>query len=77
MPITTVTEDTQVLKGGMTEIYRDNGTYRKSYYTLLALPACTKIAIVTGGRNYRIHHNIVWNNCVPKIISDRWKIKDV
>ena len=59
-------------KGGNTDAYKKHGTYAKSFYSLLSCPSCVKI--YTLGRYYhRVHHEISWNNCVPKIISDRFK----
>lgn len=63
---------TQKNKGGMTDIYLDNGTYVKSFYTVLSCPSCVKIAIMQS-KNRRIHHSIKWNNAVPRIISQEYK----
>lgn len=63
---------TQQQKGGMSESYLDVGTYYKSFYTIMTMPSCVKIATV-GDQHARIHHSIVWENCVPKIISGRFK----
>jgi len=65
---------TQSESGGMTEIYRDNGTYRKSFYTVMAIPSASKIS-VEGVKNLRIHHNINFDNVVPRIISDKYRKK--
>lgn len=63
---------TQTNSGGMTEAYLDNGTYQKSFYSIICEPSCTKIgALYTT--NARIHHNIIWNNCAPKIINEKFK----
>lgn len=72
-PIVSLTQETtQEKKGGNTDAYLQYGTYTKSFYTLLSCPSCVKI--YTLGRYYhRIHHEIKWNNCVPKIVSDRFK----
>ena len=65
-------EQTQLNKGGMSEIYINNGTYLKSFYSKMIMPSC--IDIVPMGQNHlRIHHNVKWNNCVPMIIDERWK----
>jgi hypothetical protein len=72
LSITQHNSDTQSQSGGMTEIYKENGTYRKSFYTVMALPSCSYIA-VQGLKNLRMHHEIIYNNCVPKIISDKYK----
>lgn len=62
-------KDTQKNKGGMTDIYIKNGTYIKSFYTVMYSPSCVKIGVM--GNNYkRIHHSISWDNAVPVIISE-------
>ena len=66
------TPETQSAKGGMTDIYQDNGTYRKSFYSVLCCPSFVKVG-KQGITNYRIHHEIEWNNCTPKILNQRWK----
>lgn len=61
---------TQVNKGGMTELYLDTGTYMKSMYSVVVAPSCVTVRSM-GPANPRLHHHIEWNNCVPKIISDK------
>ena len=63
---------TQKNKEGMSDVYLDYGTYNKSFYTIITMPSCVKIGMM-GSKNLRIHHNIDWNSCVPKIISDKFK----
>lgn len=65
-------KNTQTNKGGMSETYIDDGTYLKSFYTVITNPSCTKIAMMITN-NTRIHHRISWNNAVPKIISGKYK----
>lgn len=64
--------ETQQVKGGMTDIYLGNGTYMKSFYTVLCCPSFCKVGIM-GDKYYRIHHDINWENAVPKIISDCYR----
>lgn len=64
--------DTQQIKGGMTDMYSGDGTYMKSWYTILQCPSFTSINMM-GDNHYRIHHNINWENAVPKIISGDFK----
>lgn len=64
--------DTQQLKGGLTEIYLNLGTYIKSFYSLMSCPSAVKLNVM-GDTHYRIHHRVEWDNCVPKIISGRYK----
>lgn len=63
---------TQKNKGGLTEMYADNGTYVKSFYTVMYAPSCTKINLM-GNKNRRLHHVISWNNACSKIISEEYK----
>ena len=67
-------QDSQQNKGGMTELYLSNGTYVKSFYTVMVAPSCVKIAEMGCGHR-RIHHLIEWEYCTPKIISDKFKKK--
>lgn len=62
---------TQSLEGGMTAAYLDSGTYRKSFYTVMLAPSCTKISTI-GDLSQRIHHHISWNNAVPKVVPGRF-----
>jgi len=61
---------TQQEKGGMTELYLNTGTYTKSFYTVMMSPSCVRVEPMKTTRP-RMHHNIRWNNCAPKIISDK------
>lgn len=63
---------TQKVDGGMTSTYLDMGTYFKSFYSVMFAPSCVKIATL-GPAHKRIHHKVLWNNCTPKIISDKYK----
>lgn len=78
--VTIKQKDTQSQKGGLTEIYKEDGTYIKSFYSVMCRPDCVKIAAM-GGNYYRYHHNVSWNKCAPMILSPdvkkdklrRWK----
>ena len=63
---------TQQNTGGLTDIYLDNGTYVKSFYSIICEPSCVKVAIMNS-RHPRMHHKIDWNCCVPKIINEKYK----
>lgn len=65
-------KNTQSTKGGMTDEYLDNGTYIKSFYSIITNPSCVKIFGMET-TNSRIHHRVNWNTAVPKILSDRYK----
>lgn len=64
--------DTQQSKGGLTGSYLDNGTYVKSFYTVMMNPSSVKIATIGIG-HVRFHHSVNWENCAPKIISSRFR----
>ena len=63
---------TQSNPGGMSEMYLDSGTYMKSFYTVMFSPQCTKIGTI-GDKHKRIHHQIDWNACAPRILDEKWK----
>ena len=65
-------KNTQSVKGGMTDEYVDNGTYIKSFYSVMINPSFVKI-FGMDTTNTRIHHRIDWNCAVPKILSDKYK----
>lgn len=60
---------TQSKAGGMTDLYLDGGTYLKSFYTVLFMPSAVKIQPM-GTAHKRLHHNVDWEHCVPKILSE-------
>lgn len=63
---------TQSNAGGLTDIYLNLGTYIKSFYSVIICPSCVKVSVM-GNKFMRIHHKVKWNNCVPKIISEKYK----
>jgi len=65
---------TQQIKGGMTEIYLDSGTYMKSMYTVMMAPSCVSVRAM-GKTNRRLHHHVKWDSAVPKILSDKHRKK--
>lgn len=67
-----IQKQTQSNKGGMTDIYLDNGTYVKSFYTVIFSPSCCTIRPM-GDKHKRLHHRIDWERAVPKIISQNNK----
>lgn len=66
---------TQSNAGGMTDVYLENGTYLKTFYTVMYAPSCVKVSQMRDTRkeNFRIHHKINWNRTAPKILSERWR----
>jgi len=63
---------TQANTGGMTDIYKMNGTYIKSFYSVMFQPSSVKVKLM-GFKNSRLHHSVKWENTVPKIISQKHK----
>ena len=70
--VSVVQKMTQQNPGGLTDIYLDNGTYVKSFYSVIHEPSCVKVALM-GSNNKRIHHKINWDKCCPKILNEKWK----
>ena len=63
---------TQSLSGGMTEAYKESGTYTKSFYSVMSMPSCVEIGKM-GGSHQRTHHQINWDCCVPKILNQKYR----
>ncbi|MFA5397903.1 MAG: hypothetical protein WC346_17970 [Methanogenium sp.] len=63
---------TQSSSGGLTEIYKDQGTYVKSFYSVIYCPSCVRI-IRMGAVEKRIHHKILWKKAVPCILREEHK----
>lgn len=61
---------TQSNAGGMSDFYWQNGTYVKSFYTIMMAPSCVKIATM-GNKNRRLHHLVAWRYAVPKIVDEK------
>lgn len=66
-----VQKNTQKNKGGMTETYLDNGTYVKTFPTVMVAPSCAKVSVMPSS-HARIHHKIIWRNAVPKILAPKY-----
>jgi len=66
-------ETTQQEEGGLTDIYLDQGTYVKSFYTILYAPSCTSLTKLHDRADERIHHRVSWRNAVPKIVPESAK----
>lgn len=63
---------TQSNQGGMTELYLEEGTYTKSFYSVMMAPSCVKIYPM-GTANRRLHHKVDWRYAVPKIINQKYR----
>lgn len=75
MPVKLVQTTTQASAEGMSTIYIKQGTYVKTFYSVMYAPSCVKVYILGDprGNAYRIHHAVAWNNCVPKILAESHK----
>lgn len=67
--VTIQQEDTQTKPGGMSELYKSEGTYIKSFYTVMYCPSAVKVGVLVN-QDTRIHHRINWLNAVPRILSE-------
>jgi hypothetical protein len=67
-----IQSETQKNTGGMSETYLDNGTYVKTFPTVMLNPSCVKVAAMRS-TNARIHHKISWKNAVPKILNEKYR----
>jgi len=67
--------ETQSQAGGLTDMYLENGTYMKSFYTVMMCPSAVKISTLKD-TYMRYHHKISWNHCTPKILSPRYQKAD-
>lgn len=63
---------TQKGAGGMSAVYKEGGTYIKSFYSVMQMPSCISVRLM-GTAHQRIHHAVFWENTVPKIINERWR----
>lgn len=65
-------KDTQGEKKGLTEMYKDNGTYVKSFFSVMYNPSNVKVSMMNSN-NPRIHHSVKWINTTPMIIDIKYK----
>jgi hypothetical protein len=65
-------KDTQKTKNGLTELYLDNGTYVKSFFSVMYNPSSVKISMMNAN-NIRLHHSIKWVNTTPMILDQKYK----
>tara|TARA_R100001086_G_scaffold80271_1_gene39136 strand:- start:156 stop:1007 length:852 start_codon:yes stop_codon:yes gene_type:complete len=65
-------EITQSNEGGMSDTYALEGTYIKSFYSVMYNPSSVKVGLM-GAKNMRLHHKINWNKSVPKILEEKYK----
>jgi hypothetical protein len=73
IPFLSLTQkQTQGQKGGMTDAYLLNGTYVKSFSTVIMMPSSVKVSMMHT-TNSRLHHSIKWVNTTPMIIDEKYK----
>lgn len=60
-------KDSQTQKSGMSDIYKLQGTYIKSFTTVLMQPSNVSVSMMNANHK-RIHHSISWKNTTPMII---------
>lgn len=65
--------ETQTRAGGCTEIYKEFGTYIKSFYSVIVAPSCVKISMLHGKTHKRIHHAVTWKNACPVILDEKYR----
>lgn len=63
---------TQANEGGLTDIYLQEGTYVKSFYTVMMQPSSVNISLM-GNKDMRLHHKITWRNTTPYILNESYK----
>lgn len=71
--IATIPAPTQSVAGGLTELYKDSGTYQKSMYAVVASPSSVTTKYIDGVG--RVHHWIDGTKTYPCIVSGKWKKK--
>lgn len=69
--VSTIPAPTQSISGGLTEMYRDNGTYTKSMYSVVASPSSV-IAKYQDAVS-RVHHMVNADKTYPLIIEEKYK----
>jgi hypothetical protein len=65
-------KDSQTQKSGMSDIYKLQGTYIKSFTTVLMQPSNVSISMMNASHK-RIHHSIKWINTTPMILDEKYK----
>lgn len=66
---------TQQQDGGCTDVYKDFGTYVKSFYSVLVSPSCVRVKMLRGKTHSRIHHSVQWRATAPAIIDESYRKK--
>ena len=56
----------------MSDIYAAQGTYVKTFYSVIFAPSAVKVGTLRDSL-VRIHHVVAWDKAVPKIIKEAYK----
>ena len=73
IPIMAINQkDSQTQKSGMSDIYKMQGTYVKSFSSVLFHPSGVRASMMNANHK-RIHHSINWRNTTPMIIDEDYK----
>lgn len=62
-------EPSQSEAGGLTDLYKAEGTVRKTAYPVLLAPSATKLVVRFG----RYHHRVDWDKLSPKMLHSKWQ----
>lgn len=63
---------TQSNEGGLTDIYLSEGTYVKSFYSVICCPSSTRIGKISSGAGERLHHRVDAELAYPKILDEKY-----
>lgn len=63
---------TQANSGGMSEAYRESGTYVKSFYSVMYAPSAVRVSTLSDPRSphVRVHHVVDWDRAAPCILRE-------
>lgn len=62
-------------KGGLSQMYLDNGTYTKSFFSVMYNPSSVSVKPIITEISQRIHHKVNWKVAAPMIIVESFKKK--
>lgn len=63
---------TQASAGGLTPLYKADGTARKTAYGILAAPSAARLVYRFG----RYHHSVAWAKLRPMLLDEKWRRKE-
>jgi len=66
-------KDTQSQGSGMTDAYNLQGTYVKSFHSVLSMPSSVKVSMMNSRNTPRLHHSVSWKHTTPMIIDQQFK----